>query len=159
MFKAKGKLIYDPKSDASEFKFWWAKLDVPSSIIQYYQYWVKRELGIKLNTPIWKAHVTVARGEQPKKAFNWKKYQGQQIEFTYSPDLRMSETYVWIPVQSPQLEAIRAELGLRPTPRVPFHITVGNTKNLEKIIEDVKVPFPTFPWENIKIVDELWRKQ
>lgn len=157
MFQAKGKLIYDPKTDSSKFNSWWAKVDVPSSVIRYYQYWVKRELGIKLNTPIWKAHITVLRGEQPKKQWLWKKYQGQEIEFFYSPELKMSETYVWIPVESPQLEAIRKELGLSPQPRVKFHITVGNTKNLEKNITETSIPFRTFPWENLRIVDELWR--
>ncbi len=158
MFKAKGKLIYDPRTDASKFKSWWAKVDVPSSIIRYYQYWVRRELGLKLNTPIWKSHITVLRGEAPKKEWLWKKYQGKEIEFSYSPDLRMSETYVWLPVYSPELEGIRAELGLRPQPRVNFHITVGNTKNLEKVTEETKVPFRVFPWEDIEIVDKLWRK-
>lgn len=161
MFRATGKLIYDPKTDgASEFRSWWAKLDVPQSIIRYYQYWVKRELGIRLNTPMWKSHVSVIRGEVPTtfKSALWKKYQGKEIEFTYSPNLRMSETYVWLPVESPELEAIRVELGLRPKPKVPFHLTIGNTKNLEKITEEIKLPFVTFPWENKKIVDELWRK-
>ena len=159
MFKAKGRINYDPRTDASEFKSWWAKVDVPASVIRYYQYWVRRELGIKLNTPIWKAHITVLRGEIPKKQWLWKKHEGKQIEFTYSPNLRMSETYVWIPVESPELEDIRMELGLRAQPRVPFHITVGNTKNLEKNIEEPNVPFRLFRWENVKIVDELWRKQ
>jgi len=159
MFKAKGTLIYDPRSDASKFTSWWAKLDVPRSVVQYYQYWVKRELGIHLNTPIWKAHITVMRGEEPRKQWLWKKYQNKEIEFSYTPDIRMSETYAWIPAQSEQLEQIRTELGLRPQPRVPFHITIGNTKNLEKIIKEVKVPFTVFPWEDVKIVDRLWRNQ
>ncbi len=158
MFKAKGKLVYDPKTDSSKFNFWWAKVDVPQSIVFYYQYWVRKELGIKLNMPMWKSHITVIRGEEPKLKHFWKRYQNEAVEFEYSPELRLSETYVWLTATCPRLEQIRTELGLRPTPRVPFHITIGNTKNLDKITEDVKLPFKTFPWENLRIVDELWRK-
>lgn len=152
MFKAKGKIIYDPKSDASKFNFWWCKVDVHPSIIHYYQYWVKRELGIHLNTPIWKAHITVVRGEEPKKKFLWKKYEGREIVFEYSPALRMSETYTWIQVESPDLEELRVELGLKPQPRVPFHITIGNTKNVTPMKKKA-VPFQLFPWENEKDIN------
>ncbi len=159
MFKAKGKLIYDPKSEKADrkgFEFWWMKLDVPPSIVQYYQYWIRRELGIHLNTPIWKAHVTVVRGEEPRRPVFWKRYQNELVEFEYSPEFKISETYAWLTVKSERLSEIRAQLGLRPEPRVPFHITIGNTKNVVPK-KEVAAPFRIFPWEDEKVACDIYR--
>lgn len=163
MFKAKGRIQYDIKNPHSTFTFWNAALIVPSSIIRYYQYWVRRELKIRLNTPLWKAHVTVMRQEKPKQnTYLWKKYEGKEISFEYSCEMKNGHVsredpisgeniefdYFWLPAYSKDLEEIRMELGLRATPRVPFHITVGNTKKIEQVnIPEKKVTYVTFPWE------------
>lgn len=159
MFKTFARIIYDPKTDASKFNSWWVKADVHGSISTYYRWWIERELGLKLNTPMWKSHVSVVRGEQPKKPWNWKKHEGKRVEITYFPDVRVSETYAWLQVHSPELEALRVELGLNPNPRVAFHLTLGNTKNLTAPKGDApKLPFRVFPWEDVSILDTIWRK-
>ncbi len=147
MFKTFVTLHYDPKHDASKFNSWWLKADFPRSIADYYRYWIKRELGMHLNTPLWKSHVTVIRGEEPRKPWNWKKHEGRKIEVSYSPEIKMSETYAWLAVESKELEAIRVELGLTPQPRVRFHATLGNTKGINQKPKKLQVS-KIFPWEN-----------
>lgn len=159
MFKATGQLIYDPKSQIATrkgFQSWWMILDAHQSIPYYYRYWIKRELGHQLNAPVWRSHITVCRGEQPKKQWNWKKYEGRKIEFEYSPEIRFSEIYAWVPVFSKDLEEIRVELGLSPQPRVPFHWTIGNRKNQPESKQRACTAV-TFPWERPEIVDRLVR--
>lgn len=158
MFKSHGILQYDPKADASKYSAWWCKLDVHPSIVRYYQAWIEKTHGYTVNTPIWKAHITVIRGETPAKPWFWKKYQGEKVEFEYSPDLKSSPLYFWLTAYSPRLEEIRTELGMKPQPRVPFHITIGNVKNKVAERKEIKVPFRVFPWERPEIVDTLWRK-
>jgi len=125
---------------------WACKLTAPDSIIQYYQAWVRRELRVNLNTPIWQAHVTVCKYERPKNESVWRKYQGEVIPFEYDPEIRSSDIYFWLVVKCPRLEEIRVELGLPPRPRCPFHITIGNLKNVSPI-KTKPVPFKVFPWE------------
>ncbi len=150
MFQIQGKLIYDIHSEAATRKgrqSWMAAVIVHPSIIQYYQYWVKRELGLHLNTPLFKAHVSVVRGEEPKKQWNWRKHHNRIVTLEYGVDLRISEKYVWLPVYSKELEEIRVELGLKPQPKVDFHLTVGNTKNVTKVEKPGAPKFRAFPWE------------
>jgi len=147
MFKATAILRFDPKHSHSKFRSWWACADVPWSVGNYYRYWVKRELGIHLNTPCWKEHVSVVRGEEPKKPWNWKKREGQKVTIFYSHEIKMNDTYAWLSVESKELEEIRVELGLSPTPKVAYHLTFGNCKNVVNKTPKA-VPFKVvFPWE------------
>ncbi len=98
------------------------------------------------------------RGEEPKNKTAWKKHNGRIVEFFYSSEIRMSEIYFWLPCFSKDLEDIREELGLRRKPKVDFHLTLGNVKNLEKLSKTINLPFRVFSWERPEIVDILWRK-
>lgn len=162
MLKATCTLVYDPHNDAASRKglqSWWLKADVHQSISQYYRYWLQRELGIKLNTPLWKSHITIIRGETPRNQSLWRKHNGRRFEFSYDPQVRVSETYAWLSVESKELENVRVELGLRPQPRVNFHLTLGNTKNLpQTTVEPIQLPFRVFPWERPEVLDVLRRK-
>lgn len=159
MFKATGKIHYDPRHpDATRkgFQSWWLIVSTPESIPRYYRHWVEKELGLSLNRPLWLSHVTVSRGEVPTKPWNWRKHHDKVIEFVYSPEIKFSETYAWLTVESPQLEEIRVELGLRPLPRVKFHLTLGNRKNRTEKKERPQGMFTkVFPWERPEIVIPL----
>lgn len=159
MFKATGQLVYDPRAEAASrkgFQSWWAIVKAPMSILDYYRHWIKKELGHTLNLPMWKAHLTVCRGEKPIKEWNWKKHEGRKITFEYSPEIKFSETYAWLPVYSRELEEIRVELGLTPQAFVRFHITLGNNKGRPATQQRVCAA-KTFPWERPEIVDRLIR--
>ncbi len=96
MFTTKGKLVYDPRDAAADRKgiqFWWAILEVDYSIIRYYQAWILREYGVYVNTPLWKSHISIIRGETPKKPYLWKRHAGKKYEFTYSPDIQARGEY------------------------------------------------------------------
>ena len=57
-------------------------------------------------------------------------------------------TYWWLKVTCPELSEIRQELGLSPYPKVDFHLTVGNVKNVsQESVKGWKLPAKTFPWE------------
>ncbi len=149
MFTAKGKIIYDPRSDKSAFLPWTCILKLDGeSIGEFYRYWVKKNLGVQLNRTIWKDHITVVRGTEPRFPLAWKKHAGRVLEFTYTPMIYNGPTYYWIQVECPELCKIRRELGLPPYPRVPFHLTVGNVKNVnQEAVKPLKLPAKVFPFE------------
>ena len=149
MFKAKGKIIYDPKSDKSAFLPWTCILKTDNeSIGEYYRHLVKKNLGVHLNRTIWKDHVTVVRGSQPRFPRAWGKHAGKVLDFTYSPEVRDGGKYFWLTVNCPELVQIRRELGLPDYPKVPFHLTVGNVKNIDQsAVKPIKLPAKLFPWE------------
>ena len=79
-------------------------------------------------------HITIVRQKieaSPKKE-NWGKYEGMEIILYYDNRICYNyDLYYWLNAKSPQIEAIRIELGL-PVYRVPFnsyHITIGNKKS------------------------------
>jgi hypothetical protein len=82
----------------------------------------------ELRRPAWEAHISVIRDEKPPNESNWMKYEGETIEFTYTPDLEFNGIYVWLPVVCPKALDIREELGLNRSPFYNLHLTVGNRK-------------------------------
>jgi hypothetical protein len=94
-------------------------------LVAYYQYWLHKK-GVDINTSAWGSHVSIVRGERPANQDAWRKYQGKRVWFEYSPEnVHGRFGYWWIEVRSPELERIRVELGLKPQPKKPFHITIG----------------------------------
>ena len=83
------------------------------------------------------AHITVSRNEAPVNIEAWKKYDGEAVEFFYTPGIKQGKIYYWLDVYCVRLEDIRLELGLPvvnlyepPLPgfRKRFHLTVANIK-------------------------------
>ena len=92
--------------------------------------------------PRYASHITVVRPDQetPVHREHWGKYEGEQVEFLYSPVVHYGKIYYWLDVLCLRLEDIRFELGLPIwfyNDRTPppdgygkfFHITLGNTKH------------------------------
>lgn len=96
-------------------------------IIYYYE-WFLAKKGVKTIRPLWGAHISVLRGEEPPNKEAWKKYNGEILEFTSTGCLDSNEWYWWIDVECPRLEEIRAEMGLRPKPEFDYHITIGKVQ-------------------------------
>lgn len=93
----------------------------------------------KTNPQMYKPHISVVRKEVPPNMEHWGKYEGEIIEFEYSPHVHHGQVYWWLNCWSKRLEEIRQELGLpvdSPYTRPPdgmaktFHCTIGNTKGL-----------------------------
>lgn len=147
MFKTTGKIVYDPTHKVAKFLKWTMILRVPDEITAYYRYWIKRELGIQLNVPCWRSHVTIVRGQRPLRPHLWNQHAGREIEIEYSGDIHNDGKYFWLPVKSQELSDVREELGLSPYPKIGFHVTTGNAKNLIQQPKKLK-PYIIFPWEN-----------
>jgi len=142
LLKGNGVLVYDPYRHGMKTKTdWWIILNTDSEICRYYRWWVWRRYMIELKQPSWSAHISCLRGGRPRpdKMHLWKKYQGEKIEFQYSPNIRQTgdttgddrpDHYWFVDVWSERLNEIRAELGFtnefhgKP---IKYHLTVGRT--------------------------------
>lgn len=103
----------------------WAILQCDLETVLYYQWWLER-VGVKVNLPIWKSHISVVRGEDLPNPEAWGLYEGNTIDFSYRiSDVWWNGDYWWINILSPQLEEIRMELGLSPQPKYSLHWTIG----------------------------------
>jgi hypothetical protein len=93
------------------------------------------------NRPRWPAHVTVVRQEKemPVNLEYWGRYQDEQVEFYYSPEIKQGKIYFWLNVFCVRLEEIRRELGLPVMSEYTlppegfakcFHTTIANMKEI-----------------------------
>lgn len=142
LLKGNGVLVYDPHRPGLKTKTdWWIVVNTDSEICRYYRWWVWRRYMIDLKQPSWGAHVSVLRGgkPQPDKMHLWKKYQGEKIEFDYSPNVRqqgdttegVGPNHFWfVDVWSERLGEIRKELGFTTKfdgKKIKYHMTIGRT--------------------------------
>ncbi len=129
MFKSIGKIFYDPhKSGKRVIKpsDWWIILKTGEGIVEYYKHWIKKHYDVKFENTNWGSHISVNRGVVPPKKELWGKYQGAQIEFTYTNRIyRANDLFFCVDAYSGRLEEIRSELGLSPQPNYGFHLTIG----------------------------------
>lgn len=124
---------------------YWASATVDPEIARYYRWWVNRELlnitmveGHGLIHPSHAPHITITRGVNdlmhvPKAERDalWGKYEGEEFEYTYTPDLRYTgdttgdrpATHWFLVVNAPKLIQIREEFDIPTNWRL--HYTVG----------------------------------
>lgn len=113
--EASGTLRYDPP---------WAWLECDLETIRYYQWWLAR-YGIRVHTPIWKAHITVIRDDDCP-GDSLRDYEGRSFGFLYNPrNVGTNGSHWWVDVQSRDLEKLRTSVGLEPQPSYDFHLTIG----------------------------------
>ena len=134
--KATGRIIYTPDKPGAikRNNKWWVVVEVDRSIINYYAYWINRQIikppwltkGLILQTPQWGGHITVLDGrvEVDKKYQHlWEKYAGKMINYEYSVEIEKHWKFWVLPVKCEFLNKLREELGL---PRdYNFNITIG----------------------------------
>lgn len=136
-FKSYGWIKYDPERPGMKRRTdWWAILEVPGGIADYYRTMIENRYGIQLCKPSWGAHISIIRGEKPRPDLMhlWKKYDGKRVEFEYSVwpryngDTRVltnhqAGEFWYIDTYCDELTQIRQELEL------PYdwklHLTVG----------------------------------
>jgi hypothetical protein len=116
------------------YKGEWITLQCPNDVVNYYKFWVEKFLGKKISTSYHEPHVTVLAGKYEKgldKHPLWGKYQGRRVEFEYDSTIHTDAPwftqgkYFWLRVHCPFLRHVRRELGLKPTPYHPYHLTIG----------------------------------
>lgn len=111
-------------------------VNVDQQISEYYRSLIPKY--ISLNKQRYPAHISVVRKEVPVNLEFWEKYDGQEVEYFYSPIVCFGRVYCWLNVFSQRLEEIRLELGLPVSSEYTlppegfvkcFHMTIGNFKN------------------------------
>jgi hypothetical protein len=154
--KARGRIVYEPKRTIEGNKGkvvngrkrvdipWWIVVECSDTISSYYRWWIEKEIlnplqmdkGIMLAPPMWRTHITVldGRNEVAEQFRNlWKKYDGEMIEFEYSPEVYNTWKFWNLPVRCKFLDTIREELGFTAVnprdkvvvPGFNYHITCG----------------------------------
>jgi hypothetical protein len=105
MFVSTGKLHYDN----SEYRL---TLQVGQDLSDYYRKLIPRYCRVQRQG--WAAHLTVVRPgtDQPGRIRYWGDYEGEIVEFIYSPYLENGHGFYWFNAWSKRLEQIREELGL-----------------------------------------------
>tara|TARA_Y100000310_G_C20270069_1_gene617589 strand:+ start:94 stop:501 length:408 start_codon:yes stop_codon:yes gene_type:complete len=111
----------------------WAVLDIDQGICNFYRAMIPKSQFVR--PQMYKAHITVVRlgREKISNIEAWGKYEGEQVPFTYSNEIKKCNPYYCLDAWSPRLEEIRVELGLPPIRGGydSFHITLGNFKDLQ----------------------------
>ena len=137
MIASSGKIVYNPpRPGLKKKRDWWAIVEVDREITRYFRWWVERELNVKLCKPSWDAHISIIRGERPpiEKLYLWEKYEGKEIVFKYSVNVRRSgdttnndrpQNFWFVEVECPLLREIRDEFGFPSDWKQ--HITIGRT--------------------------------
>lgn len=109
--------------------------NVDQELSDYYKSLIPKYINV--NPQRYPAHISIVRKEVPVHREFWGKYEGESVEFFYSPAIRSGTVYFWLDVFSQRFEEIRLELGLpvRTEYTVPpdgfiktFHLTIGNMK-------------------------------
>lgn len=123
-----GTLRYSPKLLGASLSKFWLVIDCEPEIGKYYRhlFHLMTYRCYKLQRPAWESHITVVRDEEPLNKQYWKKYDGQSIDFSISPEVGTNGDYFWFPVECEFAFNIREELGLIKMPEFPFHISIGH---------------------------------
>ena len=108
----------------TETKPWTAIVRVDRKVIKPHLL-ALAEQKITISPSAWGPHITWVKAECPRNTENWGLYQDLPITLELDPELRTNGTYYWLDIKSPELSAFRTQLGLRPFPRVPLHLTIG----------------------------------
>jgi len=112
-------------------------VEVDQGIVDFYRSLIPKWMHVMGSR--YRAHITVVREEkeEPVCKEHWNKYQGEEIEFFYSPVIHQGKVYYWLNCFCKRLEDIRLELGLPVISQyvIPpdgfskvFHCTIGNMK-------------------------------
>lgn len=109
-------------------------LEIDGDLAKYYRSLLPKY--VEIQSQAYKPHVTVVRTgiENPTNPAAWKKHEGEKVPFMYEGRVYYDSPYFYLKARSDRLEDIREELGLervRPGYK-DFHITIGNTKNLQE---------------------------
>jgi len=97
-------------------------------------------IPFKTNKPLYPAHISVVRKEEPVNVDLWGKHEGVEINFYYSGEIIFGQVYVWLNVFCTTLEGVRVELVLPSVSKYTkppegffdcFHLTVANFKGFE----------------------------
>lgn len=127
--KSRGRLfIADPRTKDRGNRKFWLLMRCDPGIVNLYS-WLATRYGWEiLKGSRWGPHISVVSGERPKNRQLWDSLDGRPCWYRYSSNIRTDDEFVWVDVQSNELEDIREDLGLRRKPYFSFHLTIGRLK-------------------------------
>ena len=110
----------------------WVVADVPYGLADYYRSLIPPT--VRYSIPRYDPHITVIRDYPTTLPV----IEPRTIRFRYAPEVVIGEDYIWLDVWCEDLEALRVSLGFDnicwytrpPSGFAPFHITLGNFKNV-----------------------------
>lgn len=120
MFESTGRLEYHDSG--------WLLLKCCEELARYYRSQIKVKC---LGKPRAGSHVTVVNGTVESPSINWslwRKYDGEEIQFSYNPKIKSQNTYYWLTVYCNRLHDIREELGLNRELKFPPHLTLAKVQ-------------------------------
>lgn len=128
MFSSFGEIL-NPSADE---KAGWYMVKADDTIGSYYK-WLYSRAFASWNPCMNGCHITFISGEKDDRIVSLAEigtYVGRKITFFYTNQVWTNGRAFWLSSLCTELDDIRIELGLRP--KILYHITLGNTKNLEK---------------------------
>lgn len=139
--KAVGTLRFDPRAGTTARDRWWLIVQCEDDWWELHQHWAARMgrgqwvrdrngklqfKNLSLIRPAWGTHISVLRGEKPRKNIDrWREQEGRQVEFMLDPFVHFNDEYWWLNIECPELLDIREFYGLRREPKMRLHLTVG----------------------------------
>jgi len=113
---------------------WKLNVAIEDDLAEYYRSLIPKYY--KVNRPKYPPHITVVRNEEIINKEAWKKYEGKEVEFQYSPIIQRGTVFWWLNAYCDFLLELREELGLPPyndltkppDKKSCFHLTIGNMK-------------------------------
>lgn len=156
--KGRGKLVYDPWRANKSNTVDWLVLEVDREITRLFRWFIDRELvnitGVEdhgVLQPSYDAHISVLRGKNDLKKVPrwqrdamWKKYDGREIDFLYSPHVRVAKgEFIFVDVQVPWLTDLRKEEFMLPYD-FGLHLTVAKFRDHWVGVHDPR--FATAHW-------------
>lgn len=134
MYEAKGYIHYSP-TRLNDKKYnhsqnWWMVLNCRNEdISNYYRhlYYLSVNKTSKILGTSYGDHLTIIRGhkEVPVNKELWKVHEGKELKFYYWNEIIRIKDFYHMKVHFPMGGSLRKELGLKPEPNFPFHLTLG----------------------------------
>jgi len=127
---ATGILAYDPTRQKGKAPDpWWLIAYTDDGIAAYYRHIVEKRFGFVLDRPSWGAHVSIIRGEEPKKNLDrWRYNEGLITPFAYSHDIYTNGAHWWVNVDCLDYANLRDFYGFDPGKR-HFHLSIGRVRD------------------------------
>lgn len=133
-FSTYGRIKFDPKAindpSGKMFKPWWIVVILDDNdIVDYYNWFMYKEFGLKLQRPAFGPHVSLVRGEEIDKE-RWEagkeRWDGHEVKITYWSPARTNGRHWWLRLSDEEeLLDIREDIGYSRYGAWILHLTLG----------------------------------
>jgi hypothetical protein len=108
----------------------WVIGECDKGIVDYYRWWFTKVTSMKIFGSKHGAHISVVRGEEENiEPGTWvRDLSDRYVDFKYDQRIRCNKSYVWLNVESEEMEQIRMDVGLSPKPPFGLHLTIGRSE-------------------------------